>query len=344
MNQIHGGDIYTAEVQMDFSANINPLGPSGHLLQALAGSLQEVCRYPDIQCRGLRQAIAAHEQVEAHQVICGNGAADLIFSLVLAEKPKQALLVSPSFSEYEQALHTVNCRIQYHPLEETALFQMSGEYLNALHENLDMIFLCVPNNPTGALIDPGLLEQILQRCRKYHIRMVVDECFLDFLEAGQTYSAKRFLDAKEVVVLKAFTKMYAMPGIRLGYALSCDTALLERIQSVRQPWSVSVMAQAAGIAVLEETDFAARSRAYIAKERAYLCAVFERLSIPYLKPEANYICFKSREDLGELLREKGILIRDCRNYRGMEAGYFRIAVKRHEDNVALAEALKVVLE
>lgn len=342
MKHVHGGDIYTEEVQMDFSANINPLGPTKHLLQAMADSLQAIASYPDVHCRRLRTEIARYEQVNANQIICGNGAADLIYSLVLAEKPRQALLVSPSFAEYEQALHSVGCRILYHRLEESELFQVTERYLEALQEQLDMIFLCVPNNPTGTLIAPKLLKRILAQCRKYHIRMVVDECFLDFLEDGNLYSMKQFLCCEEVVILKAFTKMYAMPGARLGYALTSDAALLDRIESVRQPWSVSVIAQAGGIAALEEPDFVLQSRGYIAKERSYLCAGLDRLGIVYLKPEANFICLKGRRDLGELLKEKGILIRDCSNYRGLPPGYFRIAVKRHEENAALLEALTVI--
>lgn len=342
MDHGHGGDIYTEEVQIDFSANINPLGPTDHLLQAMAASLNQTGHYPDVHCRKLRDAIAAHEQVEAQQIICGNGAADLIYSLVLAERPKQALLISPSFSEYEQALKTVDCRIAYHQLEETQFYQVTERYLEVLHKDLDMIFLCIPNNPTGALIAPELLEKIVRQCLIYNIRLVVDECFLEFLDEHEKYSMKRFLKKREIFILKAFTKMYAMPGIRLGYAITSDQCLLKRIQGVRQPWSVSVTAQAGGIAALNEPDFVSKSRAYIERERSYLCAELARLGIRYLKPEANYICFKSRADLRKLLMEKGILIRDCSNYRGMNPGYFRIAVKRHEENTILIRALERV--
>lgn len=344
MEGVHGGDIYTYEPKIDFSANINPLGPGRRVIEAMQKSIMEADHYPDVSCRKLRRCLMEAEKVPIEYILCGNGAADLIFDLVLSEKPKKALLAIPSFSEYEQALQTVGCEVIYYRMEEEDGFCLKENYLDCLTEEVDMIFLCSPNNPTGQMPDRELLASILERCRKNQIRMVMDECFIDFTENPEENSMKKYLKTKELVILKAFTKFYALPGIRLGYALTSDSALLERIGESRQPWSVSVVAQAGGIASLKEKDLPETVRSYIAKERRYLTREFTRLGIRYYPPAANYILFQSDRDLFTLLKRKGYLIRDCANYEGLSKGYYRIAVRRHTENTLLVKALGEIFE
>lgn len=339
MEGIHGGDIYTYEPQIDFSANINPLGPGRRVIEAMQRSIVEADHYPDVSCRKLRRCLMETEKVPIEYILCGNGAADLIFDLVLSEKPKKALLAIPSFSEYEQALQTVGCEIIYYRMKEEEEFQLQSDYLDCLTKDVDMIFLCSPNNPTGQMPDPELLSAILKRCHENQIRLVMDECFIDFTEHPEENSMKKYLKTKELVILKAFTKFYALPGIRLGYLLTSDLELLERMKISRQPWSVSVVAQAGGIASLKEKDLPDTVRSYIARERRYLTQEFTKLGIRYYPPAANYILFRSDIDLFGLLRKKGYLIRDCANYEGLSKGYYRIAVRRHTENKLLVKAL-----
>ena len=181
----HGGDIYSHGQVVDFSANINYRGMPDAVRKAARAGVEESIHYPDPVCRRLREAIARREQVEKEQVICGNGAADLIFSLVLARKPKQALLCAPTFSEYEQALQTVDCRVLRYPLKECHGFSLQQDILEAITKDVDLVFLCNPNNPTGVTIQRELLWRILERCREKDTLLVVDECFLDFLEDGE---------------------------------------------------------------------------------------------------------------------------------------------------------------
>ena len=159
--QVHGGDIYSKIYQLDFSTNINPFGMPESVKQAALNGIEMSIHYPDVQCRELRNAIAKKEHVSAEWIICGNGAAELLFSLVSAKKTEKALLVAPGFAEYEEALKTSNCTIQYYELIKERGFLLGEDYLDALEQEIDIAFLCNPNNPTGLLIPPALLEKIL---------------------------------------------------------------------------------------------------------------------------------------------------------------------------------------
>ena len=230
----HGGDWagYRAEFgrdPLDFSANVSPLGLPGGVAKAITASLATADRYPDPLCRALREKLAVAEGVPAEWLLCGNGAADLIFRLALAQKPRTALVTAPTFAEYATALGTVDCRVERHFLQEENDFAVTDAILDAVHPGIDLVFLCQPNNPTGQLARPALVEALLRRCEAVGAVLAVDECFLDFLPEGQNLSAKRLLKtSRSLVILKAFTKLYGMAGVRLGYALSADESRPKR--------------------------------------------------------------------------------------------------------------------
>lgn len=344
MEYLHGGNIYQYKPEFDYSANINPLGIPDSIKTAIQGAISKLTNYPDSTCKELREAISKMEQVPMEYIVCGNGAADLIFSFVLAVKPKKALLLAPTFAEYEQALRTVGCQIQYYYLKEKWNFELTKEYLRCINKELDVIFLCSPNNPTGKVIDPELLLQIVEKCRKEQVLVVVDECFNDFLEKSEYYTIKNEIEKNDhVVVLKAFTKMFAIPGIRLGYALTSNVMLIQKINEVRQPWSVSILAQEAGVAATKEIEFVQRTKDYVRKEREYLYKQFQRIGIAYYTSEANYILLKCGDNLFELLLKEKILIRDCSNYEGLEKGYYRVAIRTHHENKVLIDRINTCM-
>ncbi|MDD3360694.1 MAG: histidinol-phosphate transaminase [Hespellia sp.] len=343
MNDVHGGDIYTYKGMTDYSSNINPFGPSAAVIEAAQQSLLDMGAYPDSRCGSLSQALSQNLGVEKSWLLFGNGAADLIFSLCFAEKPKKALLTAPSFAEYAQALTAAGCEIQYARLKEEAEFALTEDYLDELTEDLDMIFLCSPNNPTGKIIQKDLLKQILDKCRTLGIRMVMDECFYEFTDHPKQVTMQEFLaETPELVILRAFTKMYAMPGLRLGYLLCSDRQLQRRMESVRQTWSVSIPAQAAGVAALDERNRVEETRKYVKHQREWMEDHLTRIGVKYVKSSANYILLDSPYDLFERLKEKGFLIRSCENYVGLRRGYYRIAVKKKEENEKLLEAIEEV--
>ncbi|MCP1102165.1 threonine-phosphate decarboxylase [Aequitasia blattaphilus] len=340
MKQIHGGDVYTYKGMLDFSTNINPLGPSKNTLDAAREAVNLIGQYPDIQNRRLRKALALEYGIRENQLILGNGAADLIYGVSLAEKPKRALLCAPTFAEYEQGLKVMDCEVEYYGLKEEHQFEIQEDYLESIHPNLDIIFLCTPNNPTGQIIRKELLIKILKRCSELKIRMVVDECFLDFVRNGKECSFIPEIEKfTNLLILRAFTKMYGIPGLRLGYGMSSDASLIERMENVRQPWSVSVVAEAAGVTALKERERIQETKELIERERRWLETELDYLQIKHYPSQANYILLYSKRNLEECLKKERILIRNCGNYKGLQEGYYRIAVRTHEENKALIRAL-----
>ena len=223
MQLVHGGDWAGYRAQygqdaLDFSANVSPLGLPDGVAKAITAALATADRYPDPLCRALRAKLAVHEKMPMEHILCGNGAADLIFRLVWAAKPRTALLPAPTFAEYAAALETAGCTIRRHFLRESEDFAVTEAFISAVDEDTDMVFLCQPNNPTGQLTPLALVEALLHRCEACGALLVVDECFLDFLPQGEVLSAKKLLASPNLIILKAFTKLYGMAGVRLGYS------------------------------------------------------------------------------------------------------------------------------
>lgn len=330
---------------LDFSANVSPLGLPQGVAQAITQALAQADRYPDPLCRTLCAAIAGSEGVPREDVLCGNGAADLIYRFVWAAKPRRALVTAPTFAEYEAALRTVGCEVRRVVLREENDFALTEDFLRAIDAKTDVLFLCQPNNPTGVLTKPALLRKILERCQACGVRVVLDECFLDFLPEHERFTAKPALAAQPgLLILKAFTKLYGMAGVRLGYALSADTALLAQMCAAGQPWAVSTLAQAAGVAALKETEYVARLRALIEYERPRLESGLRALGLRVVPGRVNYLLFRGPAPLGEELKEKGVVLRCCKNYEGLGAEWYRTAVRTGPENARLLEALREVLQ
>lgn len=349
MELVHGGDWagYRAEFgcdALDFSANVSPLGLPAGVAAAITNVLPTADRYPDPLCRELRAALAGAEGVPADWILCGNGAADLIFRLALAVRPRRALLPAPTFAEYEAALQTVGCAVQRVFLREENEFAVTEQFIDAVTPETDIVFLCQPNNPTGQVMPPALVERLVRRCAACGAVLVVDECFLDFLPDRDAWTAKQLLrDAPQLVILKAFTKLYAMAGVRLGYALCGDAALLEKMRGAGQPWAVSSLAQAAGLAALQETAYADAVRALIAEQRPRMAAGLRALGLRVMDGQANYLLFRATPDFGEKLRRRGAVVRSCANYPGLDAAWYRTAVRTAEENTRLLQIMGEIL-
>ena len=338
----HGGDVYHNRVRLDFSANVNPLGTPPEVVRAVAESAEHLAAYPDPYCGALREKLAAVHAVEAQDILCGNGAAELIFQFAAARRPRRALLPVPSFSEYAAALDAVGCETRYFYLSRDDGFAVTEALLPEITEETEALLLCTPNNPTGRSIPRELLLKILARCRETGTWLMLDECFLDLTDKGAEKSLIPSLrEGDRCLVLRAFTKLYGMAGVRLGYAICKNRDfLLEMCRSV-QPWNVSAPAQAAGAAALECRDFVARTLRLIAEEKEYLLREMRALDIDVLPGDANFLMLSGVPGLYErLLHEKQILIRSCANYRGLDAGDCRVAVRTHAENEQLIAALR----
>lgn len=336
----HGGDVYGGGIRLDFSANTNPFGTPQGVMDAIAGSLVQLHQYPDPYCRELVETIGAFEQVPREWILCGSGAAELIYSYCEGVRPATALELAPTFSEYGLALDRVGCKSEHYDLRKEDDFALTADFLDALSaKKPEAVFLCNPNNPTGKLIPPELLEKILAVCEETSARLFVDECFLDLSENG--VSMKPFLAGHPgLFLLKAFTKSYGMAGVRLGYCLCSDSALLTKMSRSVQPWNVSTVAQKAGVAALKEREFLRKTNELIRAERPWLKENLEKLGLYVCDSRANYLLFQGPEDLREKLMARGIAIRGCGNYPGLGKGWFRVAVRTHLENEALMDAIR----
>ena len=349
----HGGNESSDRIQLDFSVNTNPYGMPMSVRKAAALAAQQGESYPDITCRKLREEICRYERshflgaenLQPQQILTGNGASELIMALAHASAKARVLLQSPLFSGYERAFRAAGADILY--TQSGCRYALSEHTPSRILDlRPDIAVLCHPGNPTGAMIPEALLRQITQACICTGTLLAVDECFLPFVRDCRERSSARFLQTGcNLVILRAFTKLYAMPGIRLGYAVWSDQKTADRIAGHLPEWNISVQAQEAGLAALREESYVAETTLRIRKERERLREALEAAGLVTVPGEANFIFLYSDTELYEPLLQRGILIRRCCNYHGIpEQGYYRIAVRKREENDRLLEALTQILQ
>ena len=334
---VHGGDIYRNPSVTDYSVNSNPLGAPEGVRMAVRESADRIMHYPDVRCDRLREAISGYEGIEKEKILCGNGAAELFFAAVMAVRPKKAVITAPSFSEYERALRTVDAETDYYRLKEENEFRIGEDILEKITEETDMVFLCNPNNPTGQTTEKKLLIKVMKACKQCRAVLVLDECFIDFLDDPGRYECRDLIaEYPELVIIKAFTKIFCMPGVRLGYALCGNEMLRMKMRAMLQPWNVSVMAQEAGVAALTDCgQYLKDTRQFIRTQKQWMIERMEMHGYQVYGSEANYIFFHGKKGLYEKALHEGLLIRDCQNYEGLSEGFYRIAVRTKEENERL---------
>ena len=356
----HGGDIYgNKNIELDFSVNLSPIGPPREVTGAiLDGELQGLLTsYPDPMYRELRRALSRKPELPEEWILCGNGASELIMAVAQAVRPKRAMIPVPSYQGYERALQAVGVEILFYKLERKNGYALTADILESAGglrrlagtQEETLLFLCNPNNPVGKCIDPALLNEIAEYCRRNQIFLVVDECYLDLLPDARLRTMRQALSGNPyLLIVNAFTKTYAMPGIRLGYLITDNDGLRRRIQMQQPEWSVSMFAQRAGIAALGAEGYLSEARQAVQTEKGYVCERLREMGMNVFDGEAPFVMFLSRKELYEPLREKGILIRKCDGIRGIsdqpeEGGhYYRVGIRSHEENMRLIRAIREV--
>jgi threonine-phosphate decarboxylase len=324
---------------IDFSANINPLGPPAGVWQAIREALPAIVAYPDPKARQLKNALAEKLKLEVEQIAVGNGAAEILYAVLRALRPQTVGLIQPSFTEYREAADLLEARIIAVQTEDRHDFRPDLSELLAVCEQADLFIAGYPNNPDGQLLPIDWLVQMAEVLRRHGGYLLVDEAFIDFVPM-----AKSMLDQLDqypnVTLLRSMTKYYAIPGLRLGYALA-DRTLIQRFERELPPWSVNGLAQAAGRAALTDERFEQRTREWLRAERPFLLEGLGRLAgIKVYRGEANFILFRCGcPDLQTRLGRAGILIRSCANYPGLSEQFYRIAVRSREENQRLLEQM-----
>ena len=379
----HGGNIYKVFREknikeiLDYSSNINPYGIPESLKKRITENLEVLERYPDPDYVELRQKLANLNKVNLSDIILGNGATEIIFLFMKVINPKKILIVSPTFGEYERAVKATEIsgdtvslsssngdnknienkkiEIEYFELKESDDFKLNiGNLKNELENKYDLLIICNPNNPTGKFLKLAQTEEILKECNKYDTKLFIDEAFIEFLEDGMKESIINTEENKKnLFVTRAFTKFFAIPGLRLGYGMYFDKELEKKISEKEEPWSVNNLAEMAGLTVLDDTEYIEKTLKWIAEEKKYMYEKLNEISgIKVYETEVNFITGKIDEKqfsegvnvkiLREKMLEQGILIRDASNFKFLDERFFRLAIKDRASNERVIEAMKEI--
>lgn len=348
----HGGEIYDRQITYDFSVNTNPFGMPDSVRAFLQSEEALACayRYPENGNGRLAEAIAHKEHVKPGQIVCGNGASELIYAVFRSFNPGKLLLCAPCFSEYGQAADICGWSTAYYVTSEEHNFQIRRDILEQIgKENPDLIILCNPSNPVGNCISQPLLEEIVRYACEHNIRLLIDECFLSFLQDEKKRTVKQYMTQAgqtdtDLMVLKAFTKIYGLAGLRLGYLILSEEATACRIKRQLPDWNVSSLAQQAGVLSLAEDHYLENTRTFVRKERKRVGERLGKLGFQVYPGEAGFLFWKGPAGLKEALLCDKILIRECNNYTGLSCGeknaYYRTAIRSTRENDTLLEALQ----
>ncbi|PZD96225.1 threonine-phosphate decarboxylase [Paenibacillus sambharensis] len=350
----HGGDLLTAQEAfggtaadfLDFSSNMNPLGPPQAVLAVIQDYARIITAYPDPASRRLIAKLASLHGVPEESVLIGNGAAELIDLIIRVKQPKAAAVPAPSFIEYSDAVHKAGGQVWNVPLLEEEQFAFNERAADSVEARPSLWIFGSPNNPTGRRVEPALIRRLLDDGHT----VVLDEAFIDFMPDGEAATLiKEAAVHERLTVLRSMTKFYAVPGIRLGYAIA-HPDVVRGMRWLQVPWSVNSLAQAIGEAALEDSGFAERTLEWLAAERPYLAEQLGRLGLRVYPGEANYILFSlptetglTAGDLQRAMGRKGVLIRDASLFAGLGSQYCRVAVKLRRDNDRLLAALQACL-
>lgn len=342
----HGGRVYEAARRwgielhqvLDFSANINPLGPPQAVLSAIENSLTPTSLrvYPD--ATAFLSAIVNKHHLMPDEIVVGSGAASLIFAVIHALSPKRVLILDPAFVEYSRASAAVNAQITTALLTEERGFTPDfASLVRTIKERqVDLVILNSPHNPTGALYPRDALLSLIDAAEEYNTAVLLDEAFIDYTPQASLVS--HAATKPHLIVLRSLTKFYAMPGLRIGYAV-CNAKVAGRIREQIDPWSVSTVALEAGRAALAEAGFEAESCRFNAIAREEFAGALRSIGLEVLPSAANFLLAKlpqsSGGDLQSWLESERILIRRCDSFHGLGQAFIRLAVRSSSDNVRL---------
>lgn len=336
---IHGCSKNSKDIILDYSYSVNPMGMPPGVTGVIEAAARGLGRYPDRTQEELKAAAGAFYNVAKEYIYAMNGASEAIYMLMRAmNQSKKILLAEPMFTEYAAAAKAAGLETEIYYAEKEKGFVIDSDILDRINADTGAVVLCNPGNPTGVLTSVHFLEQILYRCVHYGAYLVLDECFLDLYDGGECASMLSYIkEYSNLVVLRAVTKSFAMPGIRLGFVMTSDREMLAKIDRNTPPWNVSALAQAAGIYVMSASGdylpqkYLEDSRQKIITERENLMALVSK-SYKVYDSSVNYFFFKGDKELGSRLLERGVIIRCCEDFEGLCSGYYRIAVKSREEN------------
>lgn len=336
---------------IDFSSNINPLGITPGINRVISRGVNLLKRYPDPQCSLARQALAEYWAADEENFLLGNGSNELIHLLPRALVCQRVLTCQPDFSEYESSVKLCGGKACFLFSNEKEDFCIDIKKVIDYVPRVSLIIFSNPNNPTGYLLKKERILNLVKACEKNKTYLVIDEVFMDFVDEESKFSLlNKSVKRKYLLVLRSFTKFFCLPGLRAGYLVGAKETI-KKISSFQPTWSVNSLAQEVAARGLRDSSFIARTKKYFKKERGLLFNSLKEIKgiRPY-KPSANFIFCKilngkvNSRELFLRLMKSGIVIRDCSNFRGLDASFFRVAVRTRNDNLYLAESLRRIFQ
>lgn len=328
---------------IDFSSNINP-NVLPNLERYILKGLEECRNYPDINYTNLRKNISKYIDINPDFIIPGNGATEVIYLLMKSIK-KRLAIINPTFSEYRRSAKLNNLDII--DLELESNFRLNIDIIKENIERFDSLFICNPNNPSGNVQD---LKELINLLGKHNKVLIIDETFMEFVEDESKYSLVKYIESnKNIFIIKAVTKFFGMPGLRLGYGLTSNAEIMNKIYEYKEPWTINSFADILSNFIFEDREYIKDSKEYYIKERSYMLQELRNIrNIKVYDTDANFILIRTykktaKELKKDLFKQVNILVRDASNFIGLDDSFIRVAIKSHKDNKILIENMKNLL-
>lgn len=360
-DHFHGSDLEKIEAVYgikkeeitSFSANVNPLGVSFRLRETLASHIDAITSYPDREYTSLRKAIASYIHSDPEYILVGNGSTELISIMIQLQKPKKALIIGPTYSEYEREVSLEGGRSLYFSLKEEDNFELNLQALSEeLQRDIDLLIICNPNNPTSTAIPRNKMRQILDICKERDIFVMVDETYVEFAEQMQEITSVPLTEYyNNIIILRGISKFFAAPGLRLGYAVCGNTDLIKEINQKKNPWTINSLAAIAGEIMFSDEEYKKATRQLISSERTRICDELSRLpEYKVYPPTANFVLVRiekeglTSEKLFDMAIRRGLMIRDCSTFPFLDNRYIRFCFMSLEKNDELLDILKAAVQ
>lgn len=357
----HGSDIEAASVFYNipqdqiicYSSNVNPLGLSATLKQKMADNLDLFSSYPDRNYTNLKSALAKYNQANSEYFLVGNGSTEMISVLIKTRRPKKALIIAPTYSEYERELSLIGCSLNEYILNEEKDFKLDlNDFEHTLEsQGYELVILCNPNNPTSSALTVKELKELLHLCQRNNCFLMIDETYIEFTEDIHNFTAMSLLDEFDnFIVLRGVSKFFAAPGMRFGYAATSNQELHQAFTRLQNPWSLNSLAAYAGEVMFFDTEYIQKTKNFIISEKNRMLDALSRIPTLKVYPAyANFILVKilnptfTSHDIFDQLMKKGLMVRDCSSFGSLNGEYFRFCIMHQEENSILIESIKEIL-
>ena len=346
---MHGGNIYGKEKTIqDYSSNINPLGVPISFQKALLENINDFTKYPDIQYRNLKRNISNYLEINSNFIFVGNGAVDVLYKTVQNLNLKKAVIAVPTFLEYKRAMNVFQVEAKEIEAYDFEKFCFDLNKLEPIEENCIYV-ICNPNNPTGSILKKEKILQFSEKIKQKNSFLIVDEAFMDFVEQKENYSIiKELQNHENILVIGAATKFFGMPGIRLGYGITSNSSLLEKLEENTEPWAVNTAAEIAGSVIFQDKKYMEQSKEWIKWENKFMFETLSKINnVTIFSSCVNFFLLKTNFDshlIQKEMEKQGFLIRTPEGFTGLDNTFFRIAVKDRKNNIAFCNALEKVMK